>query len=129
MYKNSVKVSKNMPDFERLSIRLIFIKNAPNKTHRYLRCISFRKSSQIWAKLAHRLVNRPEMCMKIWQTPQKSCPTLRGCNSLDIYRKCSKREKTHRYLRCISFRKSKSAFGPSWPTDPVNRTKTCMKIW
>ena len=35
--------------------------------HRYLRYISFRKSGQIWAKLAHRPINQPKMCMKIRQ--------------------------------------------------------------
>ena len=34
-------------------IRLIFMENAPEKNHMYLRYISLRKSSQIWATLAH----------------------------------------------------------------------------
>ena len=63
----------------------------------------------------------------------KTCLTLRGCNLLNIYQKCSKKN-SHRYLRYISFRKSSHiwasfAHGPiNWPKNVWKFGKNCQHL-
>ena len=95
------------------------------RNHRYLRYISFRKWSQIWANLAHRPVNYPKTCMKIWQNCQKHAWLWEAVTRLIFIKNAPKNP--HRYLRYISFRKS-SLIWASFAHGHINWPKNVWKF-
>ena len=86
----------------------------------------FQNIKSDWGQLGPRVCKSARNMYKNLAKLSKICPTLRGCNLLNIYQKCS--QKTHRYLGYISFRKS-SQIWTNLAHKPINWPETCMKIW